>query len=66
MLSKLSAAGQNGQFRTPKHIREMIVSVIETTPDNLICDPACGTAGFLVSSSSFLRQKYEDTMTGER
>lgn len=56
MLSKLSTAGQNGQFRTPKQIREMIVSIIEPTPDDLICDPACGIAGFLVSSSEFIRK----------
>ena len=66
MLSKLSTAGQNGQFRTPRHIREMMVAIVEPTPDDLICDPACGTAGFLVSSSSFIRQKYEDTMTDEQ
>ncbi len=49
MLSKLSTAGQNGQFRTPKHIRDMMVRLLAPTPDEKICDPACGTAGFLVS-----------------
>ena len=63
MLGKLSTAGQNGQFRTPKHIREMMVKIIEPQPDELICDPACGTAGFLVSSSEFIREKYGMTMT---
>lgn len=48
---KLSTAGQNGQFRTPKHIREMMVELLQPTPDDIICDPACGTAGFLVSAS---------------
>ena len=38
MLGKLSTAGQNGQFRTPKHIREMMVELIAPTPDDLICD----------------------------
>lgn len=47
MLSKLNTAGQNGQFRTPKHIRDMMVQLVDPTPDDLICDPACGTAGFL-------------------
>lgn len=47
MLGKLSTAGQNGQFRTPKHIREMMVELIAPTPDDLICDPACGTAKLL-------------------
>lgn len=39
-------AGQNGQFRTPKHIREMMVELLAPTPDDFIVDPACGTAGF--------------------
>ena len=63
MLDKLSTAGQNGQFRTPKHIREMMVNLIGPTPDDIICDPACGTAGFLVSSAEFIRSHYESTMT---
>ncbi len=66
MLGKLSTAGQNGQFRTPKHIREMMVQLIAPTPDDLICDPACGTAGFLVSSSEYVRSHYENTMTPEQ
>ena len=63
MLSKLATAGQNGQFRTPKHIREMMVQLLEPTPDDYICDPACGTAGFLVSAAEYIRNKYEDSMT---
>ncbi len=63
MLDKLSTAGQNGQFRTPKHIRDMMVRLINPTPEDEICDPACGTAGFLVSAASFIREKYESTMT---
>lgn len=66
MLGKLSTAGQNGQFRTPKHIREMMVELIAPTPDDLICDPACGTAGFLVSAAEYIRRHYEDTMTDEQ
>lgn len=66
MLGKLSTAGQNGQFRTPKHIREMMVELLRPTPDDLICDPACGTAGFLVSASEYIRRNYEDTMTPEQ
>ena len=66
MLGKLSTAGQNGQFRTPKHIREMMVQLTAPTPDDLICDPACGTAGFLVSAAEFIRQKYESTMSSEQ
>lgn len=66
MLGKLSTAGQNGQFRTPKHIREMMVELVAPTPDDIICDPACGTAGFLVSSAEYIRRHYESTMTDEQ
>ena len=66
MLGKLSTAGQNGQFRTPKHIREMMVDLIAPTPDDLICDPACGTAGFLVSAAEYIRKHYESDMSDEQ
>ena len=66
MLGKLSTAGVNGQFRTPKHIREMMVRLVAPTPDDLVCDPACGTAGFLVSSAEYLRERYEADMTPEQ
>ena len=66
MLSKLETAGHNGQFRTPKHIREMMVELLQPTPDDMICDPACGTAGFLVSASEYIRRHYGDTMTAEQ
>ncbi|MCD8015530.1 MAG: type I restriction-modification system subunit M [Lachnospiraceae bacterium] len=66
MLGKLATAGQNGQFRTPKHIRDMMVELIGPTPDDIICDPACGTAGFLVSAAEYIRRNYEDTMTPEQ
>ncbi len=66
MLGKLSTAGQNGQFRTPRHIIEMMVELVQPTPDDLICDPACGTAGFLVGAADFIRKHYENTMTQEQ
>ncbi|AOY77401.1 type I restriction-modification system subunit M [Clostridium formicaceticum] len=66
MLGKLSVAGQNGQFRTPRHIRNMMVKLLAPTPDDRICDPACGTAGFLVSSAEYIREKYESEMTTEQ
>lgn len=46
MLGKLNSAGRLGAFRTPKHIRDMMVNLMQPTPDMKICDPACGTAGF--------------------
>ncbi|UWP60852.1 type I restriction-modification system subunit M [Ruminococcus gauvreauii] len=66
MLGKLATAGQNGQFRTPKHIREMMVALVAPTPDDHICDPACGTAGFLVSSAEYIRKHFESDMTTEQ
>ena len=66
MLGKLSTAGQNGQFRTPRHIIKMMVDLIQPTPDDVICDPACGTAGFLVGAAKYIRDHYEDTMTQEQ
>jgi type I restriction enzyme M protein len=66
MLGKLSTAGQNGQFRTPKHIREMMVKLAAPAPDDLICDPACGTAGFLVSTAEYIREQYEAAMTSDQ
>ena len=66
MLGKLATAGQNGQFRTPKHIINMMVELLAPTPDDWICDPACGTAGFLVSAAEYIRGHYEQTMTAEQ
>lgn len=66
MLGKLATAGQNGQFRTPKHIRDMMVRLLAPTPDDKVCDPACGTAGFLVSTAEYIREKYEAEMTGKQ
>lgn len=66
MLDRLSTAGHNGQFRTPKHIREMMVNLMKPSPDDYICDPACGTAGFLVSSAEYIRQHHESDMTSEQ
>ena len=65
MLSKLQTSGTNGQFRTPKHIRDMMVKLIDPKPQDTICDPACGTAGFLISASEHIRGKYESRMTRE-
>lgn len=55
MLSKLESAGQNGQFRTPRHIIKMMVELMAPGPHDIICDPACGTAGFLVAAAEHIR-----------
>lgn len=57
LLSKLSTAGTNGQFRTPRHIIRMMVELMDPKADEIICDPACGTAGFLVAASDYLKEK---------
>lgn len=63
MLSKLNTAGTNGQFRTPQHIRNMMVALADPKPGQRICDPACGTAGFLISAAESIRANYEKKMT---
>ena len=50
MLGKIASAGQNGQFRTPRHIIKLMVDMTAPTPKDKICDPACGTAGFLIAT----------------
>jgi len=60
LLSKIATAGRNGQFRTPRHIIRMMVDMVEPRKDDTICDPACGTAGFLVSSGEYLRDTHGD------
>lgn len=60
LLSKLATAGVNGQFRTPRHIIKMMVELLDPKPDDIICDPACGTSGFLVAAGEYLKEKYKD------
>lgn len=60
LLSKIASAGRNGQFRTPRHIIRMMVELMNPTPQELICDPACGTSGFLVVASDYLIGKYRN------
>ena len=60
LLSKVATAGTNGQFRTPRHIIDMIVKLMKPTPEDIIVDPAAGSAGFLVSSQAYLRENHAD------
>ncbi len=62
MLSKLETSKMNGQFRTPRHIREMMVSMVNPRPGERVCDPACGTAGFLISAAEYIRSEYGNEM----
>lgn len=59
MLGKISQAGRNGQFRTPRHIIKMMVELMQPKVKDFICDPACGTAGFLVAAGEYIRQNQE-------
>ena len=56
LLSKISQSGLNGQFRTPRHIIRMMVELMDPKADDVICDPACGTSGFLVSAGEYLKE----------
>lgn len=62
MLSKIASAGANGQFRTPRHIIELMVNMTAPQPGDEICDPACGTAGFLVAASEYIRNHHADAL----
>ena len=62
MLGKIASAGQNGQFRTPRHIIRLMVDMTAPQPQDAICDPACGTAGFLVAAAEYLTQQYGDAV----
>lgn len=58
ILGKMAASGTNGQFRTPRHIIRMIVDMMEPTPKDYICDPAMGSAGFLVEAVKYIKENY--------
>ncbi len=60
LLSKIASAGRNGQFRTPRHIIRMMVDMVQPQRKDIICDPSCGTAGFLVAAGEYFREKDKD------
>ena len=62
MLGKIATAGQNGQFRTPRHIIKLMVDMMAPAPKDVICDPACGTAGFLIAASEYLVEHHSDAI----
>jgi len=63
LLSKIASAGVNGQFRTPRHIIQLMVDLMAPQPGDEICDPACGTAGFLVAASEYIREHHPSALT---
>jgi type I restriction enzyme M protein len=66
MLGKIASAGQNGQFRTPRHIIKLMVELTQPTPNDVICDPAAGTCGFLVAAGEYLRENYAGLFRNEK
>ncbi len=62
MLGKIATAGQNGQFRTPRHIIALMVEMTAPKPTDVICDPACGTCGFLVAAGEYLREHHPEAV----
>ena len=62
MLGKIASAGQNGQFRTPRHIIRLMVEMVAPKPTDVVCDPACGTCGFLVAVGEYLREKHPESL----
>lgn len=60
MLSKIAEAGTNGQFRTPRHIIRMMVQIAQPKQDDIICDPACGTAGFMVAAGEHIKNNHNN------
>ncbi|MBQ8815005.1 MAG: SAM-dependent DNA methyltransferase [Lachnospiraceae bacterium] len=66
LLSKISQSGLNGQFRTPRHIIKMMVELMQPKPNFTICDPACGTAGFLVALEEYLMENHKKEIFFDR
>ena len=66
MLAKIATAGQNGQFRTPRHIIQLMVEMVAPIPADVICDPACGTAGFLIAAGEYLRDHNAEMLRDEK
>ena len=66
MLGKIASAGQNGQFRTPRHIIRLMVEMTAPQPSDLICDPAFGTAGFLVAAGEYVREHHPKVLHDEK
>lgn len=62
MLGQIASAGTNGQFRTPRHIINLMVHLMKPTPQDVICDPAAGTCGFLVGAGEYIRDHHPQAL----
>jgi type I restriction enzyme M protein len=65
MLAKIASAGQNGQFRTPRHIIDLMVALTAPRPDDKILDPACGTCGFLVGAAQYVKENHHEALLNQ-
>jgi type I restriction enzyme M protein len=66
LLSKIASAGDNGQFRTPRHIIKMMVAMMASTTEDVICDPSAGSCGFLVVAGEYVRENFaKELMKGK-
>lgn len=65
LLSKIASAGQNGQFRTPRHIIKMMVDMVQPTLEDVVCDPSAGTCGFLTAAAEYIRNRYKNDLYKE-
>lgn len=66
MLGKIASAGQNGQFRTPRHIIQLMVEMTAPKPTDVVCDPASGTCGYLVAVGEYLRERHPEIFRDDR
>ena len=66
LLNQIATSGTNGQFRTPRHIIDLIVALIDPQPNETLADPACGTAGFLISAFTHIKRKNTSRASLER
>jgi type I restriction enzyme M protein len=66
VLGKMAASGNNGQFRTPRHIIRMMVELMQPTLKDTICDPAMGSAGFIVESAKYIKETYEQELLNQK
>lgn len=66
ILGKMAASGKNGQFRTPRHIIRMMVELMRPTLNDTICDPAMGSAGFIVEAAKYIKNHYSEELMNSR
>lgn len=66
ILGKMAASGTNGQFRTPRHIIRLMVQLMQPTLEDTICDPAMGSAGFIVESAAYISEHYKQALANKQ